>query len=64
MKGARDAIEATCKRYIESALSWHPVFADGRGGNNLNFGETRDLISKRLADAICSISSTEREIDG
>lgn len=57
----RSAVEATCKRYIESALSWHVVFDDGRGGNDLTFGDTRDLICKRLVDALLSVSRPERE---
>jgi hypothetical protein len=50
--GAAPAPLEAIKRHVESALRWHPVFDDGRGGNDLTLEQTRDLISERLLVAL------------
>lgn len=48
----REAIALVCKDHIDSALRWHEVFEDGRGGNNLTREQTSDLICSRLTAAL------------
>lgn len=52
VRGDREAIARLVRDYIDSALRWHPVFDDGRGGNSLNQQQTSDLICERLTSAL------------
>ena len=51
-------IEQLLKPYIDSALNWHEVFDDGRGGNDLTKAQTSEMLCRRFAAALPQ-SSTE-----
>jgi hypothetical protein len=46
------AVAAVVKTYIDSALRWHPVFDDGRGGNDLTQEQTSQMMCSRLVAAL------------
>lgn len=48
-------IENHIRHYIVTALQWHPIFDDGRGGNDLTLHQTADLMTRRLCHDLAGI---------